>query len=370
LARRASWMLLKLPFSEISQFLKSSETSEVSEVSGTWNLAPGPGTWHLEPGTWHLARPAFWKILNKIKTQSKQREMEDITQNYREHIEKILKKPNVKDPSTYLEWEWSGNPSEIEEKLILFLAEKHSDGEEVGMFTRSSRYIKIKLNESTGSIFSLERSQTPVLAIYVGESKSESGAKISYFYVSGDCGLSFWTQINSSNLKDQKKLEIELLRTVLHLQKVQKVIFKKMDEDVPSHLGDLYKNLGMFHDGKIICTDGDVCVNRMVLCMRSKFFFVYFTKYTIEHFTIKMDVPKIVIEKYIEFLFLHQISGDVLMDSSLSGELLDFGNRIGDISFIQWIYHKLWDMIDDEQEKMNLNQLMEVYQIVLVLFLC
>ncbi len=289
--------------------------------------------------------------------------MEEITQNYRAFIETTLKNNKITDPTTYLDW--NGSPSEIEERLILFLADKHPDGEEVGMFTRSSLYVTIKLNEDSGSIFYLEESKankTFIVAIYVGESKAESGAKVSYFYVRSDSGLSYFTY-QHHNLKDLQKLDIDILRTVLNFKKGQKVLFKKSEEEIPSHFGEIYKNLEMFYDGKIICNDGNVLINRMILCMRSKFFFVYFSKYTNDHNTIKMDVNKIVMEKYMEFLYLHQISGDVLMDSSV--ELFDFGNMIGDISFIEFIYHKLWDLIDDEQEKMNLNQLMKMYQVMI-----
>jgi hypothetical protein len=292
---------------------------------------------------------------------------DNFEQDTQEYIQKILLKPI--DPF-YNDIKWSAMPSEIEQTLISFLSHPHPDGEEHGMYTRTGRFIKIKLNIDSGTIFHIKLTDSGtifhlkkryVIAIYIGESNIESGAKVSYFYISGDSGISYWEGINSTNLKDQKKLDIDILRTVLHSQKAQKVLFKK-SEEIPSHKGEIYKNLGMFHDGKIICSDGDVLINRMILCMRSNFFFVYFTKYTKDHHTIKMDVNKIVMEKYMEFLFLDHISVDVLISHSV--ELLDFGNMIGDNCFIQWIYHKLWDLMDDEKEKMNLNQLMKMYQLI------
>jgi hypothetical protein len=292
----------------------------------------------------------------------------NVEQEYKDYIQNILATPCLDDFKRS-----NRNSLEVEKTLISFLSQPHPDGEVHGMYTRTGRSLQIELNIDSGTIFYVKKKifnfHVPItrstgrylVAIYIGETTVESDRKISYFYIFGDFGISFWDDINSTNLKDLQKLDIDLLRTVLHSQQGQKVLFKRCEEEIPSHFCDLYKTLGMFYDGKIICCDGDVLINRMILCMRSKFFFVYFTKYTNDQNTIKMNVKKIVMEKYMEFLFLNDISVDVLIESS--GELLDFGNMIGDISFIQLIYHKLWDMID-AKERLNLNQLMKMYQVI------
>jgi hypothetical protein len=73
------------------------------------------------------------------------------------------------------------------------------------------------------------------------------------------------------------------------------------------------------------------------------------------------QTPKNFIETYIHFLILNQISDDVLGEHSVG--LLDFGNLIGDISFIEFIYHQLWDKVDHSEKKV-LNEVMKIYNVL------
>jgi hypothetical protein len=265
------------------------------------------------------------------------------TEIYTQHIQKILS---------------NGTDNTFEKNLMLFLSEKHSDGEEPLFVTRSLREKKIKLNRMTGTIFSIKKSgcNVYVTAVYIGESKLENDLEISYFYIFGDRGLSFWDHIYYETLKNEKILDIHLLRCV----KMDKVTFNKTSYPSSYYSKELFKNLEMFCDGKIICPDGPIMVSRMLLSMRSSYFFAYFSKYAIEN-TIQMEHPKILLETYIRFLILNEISYDILSEHHCA--LFDFGNIIGDIAFIEFIYHQLWDNVDDFEKKV-LNDMMGMYNVV------
>lgn len=273
--------------------------------------------------------------------------IEQVTKKYLKFIESLLSSPIIPYPSPYLD---------VEEKVIRFLALNHVEGDVALMMTLSGNDIKIKLNHMSGSIFYIKKNDKYHINIYIGESLIESGAAISYFYVQGDKGISFWNGINFKNLKHQYQLDINVLKNV----KYGKVIFKNVTQ---SSQNELFKNFHLFCDGRIICADGEVEVSRILLSMRSNFFLVYFTKYTTDC-SIKLNFPKILFEKYIEYLILQILPEDVLVNIS---DLIEFGNYIGDIEFVKYVYHHVWDMIEDSEKKV-LNELMDMYHLTSKLF--
>lgn len=277
----------------------------------------------------------------RIQIIHKMTSVEQVTKNYLKFIESLLSEP-AKYPNAYLD---------VEEKVIRFLAKNHAEGYVTSMMTVSRNLIKIKLNHMSGSIFYIKKNDTYHISIYIGESLIESGAVISYFYVHGNKGISFWNGINFKNLKNEIELEINILKNV----KYQKVLFKDIEQSCPN---ELFKNFDLFCDGKVICSDGEVKVSRILLSMRTNFFLVYFTKYTTDC-NIKVNFPKILFEIYIEYLILQILPEDILINIS---ELIEFGNYIGDIEFVKYVYHHVWNKIEDSEKKV-LNDLIEMYHL-------
>jgi hypothetical protein len=277
----------------------------------------------------------------RIQIIHKMTSIEQVTKNYLKFIESLLSEP-AKYPSHHLD---------VEEKVIRFLAVNHVEGDVALMMTVARNDIKIKLNHMSGSIFYIKDNDTYHISIYIGESLIESGAVISYFYVRGNKGISFWNGINFKNLKNQIQLEINIIKNV----KYRKVVFKEIEQSCSK---EVFKNFHLFSDGKIICSNGEVKVSRILLSMRTNFFLVYFTKYTTDS-SIKLNFPKIFFEIYIEYLILQTLPEDTLVNIS---ELIEFGNYIGDIEFVKYLYHHVWDKIEDSEKKI-LNDLMEMYHL-------
>ena len=216
------------------------------------------------------------------------------------------------------------------------------------MFSRAKRKIDIVLNSMTGSVFYLKRREENVISIYIGESDI-----CSYFYVSMDCGISFWDNITFDDLNKHRMLNIRLLRNVFP-SKIHCLCSDIQDDD--SHKNETYKSLDCFNDITIICIDGEMKSNRFLLSQRSKFFLVYFTKYNKDN-SMNLNYKRDILNVYIRYLILNQ--SDDRIRSQIT-ELIEFGNFIQDFEFVKFVYNKIWNELSPE-EKSDLNDVMMDY---------
>jgi hypothetical protein len=256
-------------------------------------------------------------------------------ENYRKHIQDILnqKVTDVSDPKIGFIGFMS---SKIEQILITFLAREHNSGEKCVMSTRSREIVNITLNLESGAIFKMNRSDDDVIAIYVGEHNRKS-----YFYIPGDSGLSYWNTITYESLKFERRLEIDLLLNTHE---------PKIDFKIENRMRQLYDCFSSFHDVKIICLDGEIGSNRFLLSQSSKYFFVYFSKYTTD--VIHLDFPKMMVETYHRYLMLKETPS--FLNESLTS-WIEFSDFIDDIEFMKFIYEHVWEDLNND-EKSELNQ--------------
>lgn len=119
----------------------------------------------------------------------------------KEHIENILSNP-IASPRTI-----DVSPKDVEKNLIHFLKNiSMKEEDEYMMTTKSGREITIQVNEMTGRIFCVN--DDLLTAIYIGETKVESGARVPYLYVFGEEGICF---LSMKHLKYENMLDIDIL---------------------------------------------------------------------------------------------------------------------------------------------------------------
>ena len=277
------------------------------------------------------------------------------------HIENILKNdpyPNQNENIQTFDFKKMLSFT-IEQTIIRFLAKSHVIGDKCLMTTRTHRQVEVTLNEYTGSIFEMTKNFENVFAIYIGEVEHDETIcsekrTHSYFYVKGEPGLSYWEGVSFDNLQDQQNMNIHLLRNTSY----PKVVFKNGNQR--EYKKELYNSLEYFNDVKMICSDGEIETSRLLLCLRSKYFLVYFMKYVKDN-TGKIDFPKIILENYIVYLIQNELSVEILIEHL--SNFLEFANFIGDIEFIQYIYERTWPKLDPK-DKLELNHCMKSFFLV------
>lgn len=260
------------------------------------------------------------------------------------------------------------NPIELKmDFLLFFIHSKDTIGTTINMTTLSKRNKAVKLTRSSGSIFAINWKGVYKPAIYVGMAnisydhdryEKNTISEYPFFYVYDTYGISYWDNIMSE--EDVEKSQILILR-VRNNGFSKEIKDKKLDfTDIllcnpATETKDLFENMEKLSDCTLVCSNGDLKTSRFLLSQRSKYFLVYFTKYSNGQNRFPMQsYKKEIIKEYLRFVITGSIEIENVQEEITA--TLDFCNYIQDFEAMKFVYEHAYGMLTDVKDKNKITK--------------
>jgi hypothetical protein len=221
------------------------------------------------------------------------------------------------------------------------------------MTTDTRKRISVRITPLSGTFYIIEHKYSdPSLSLYVGEAyQDETGKKVSFGYKfnRNRVGLSHWPDITYTVLQEG--------RFAIAAKKVtEKLNFPVVLESDKMLLAEtLLDNMELFSDCTLVCKNEEVIkTSRFLLCQNSEYFLNYFTKYSNGINVLPIQFKKSVVMEYIRFSVSSIVNLDNISEDIT--ECLEFGSYLQDTKFIMYVYTVIFDRLENEDDKINLNK--------------
>jgi len=242
--------------------------------------------------------------------------------------------------------------------LLFFIHSKDTIGTTIDMTAVSKRNKSVRLTKSSGSIFSINLKGVYKPAIYVGMTAAGfTSSEYPFFYVYDTYGISYWDHIETEEDVENQLL----LLNVRNKGFEHKIEDKKFDFsgillcNPATETKDVFENMEKLSDCTLVCSNGEVKTSRFLLSQRSKYFLVYFTKYSngLNRFPMQ-TYKKEIIKEYLRFVLTGNIEIENIQDEIT--ETLDFCNYIQDFEAMKYFYELAYGMLTDVEDKQKITK--------------
>ena len=243
------------------------------------------------------------------------------------------------------------------EKMIVFLSNKHMEGEKFSILTRSGCVCEVELDTNSGFVFeSIVNAKGVILYLGEGTSSYKTHPIIRFptFLIMDDKGVSYWDNIKDLHTAiiygdaipygDQPLKNVQPKRKLLNFGNLLS-LYKKNNLKSNKILSE---SMDVLSDAVIQCRDGDVKIVKYLFAKDSEFFLHLF-RYEAKMREFKMDFDKIVLQTYLDYhLSLIGVKPNVEMICEDVIQFIEFGFFIQDIHFVRIIYNLVVEECDND----------------------
>jgi hypothetical protein len=241
------------------------------------------------------------------------------------------------------------SPDEFKTAMLMFFMDsKHKEGTEIEMASKAGFMKKVRLCKKSGCIFAMNMKGTPRPAIFLGISSfnffglSHNPVEYSSFYVFDEIGFSYLDYIITE--KDVEKYQL-----LLNVKQLKFNFSNILSSVEPTTQEDLFENMEKLSDCLLVCSNGQVKTSRLLLSQRSKYFFVYFTRYSTEQNIFPMlDYKKEIVREYLRYLITNEVVIENIHEEI--SEVFEFANFIQDFKYMEYIYEMVYEMLTEEEK--------------------
>jgi hypothetical protein len=248
--------------------------------------------------------------------------------------------------------------------LLFFIHSMDTIGTTIDMTPVTKRNKSVRLTKSSGSIFAINWKGVYKPAIYVGMANisydqyaQNTLSEYPFFYVYDTNGISYWDHITSEEDVENQILILRVRNKGFgHEMKDKKFDFSDILLCNPAtETKDVFENMEKLSDCTLVCSNGEVKTSRFLLSQRSKYFLVYFTKYSngLNRFPMQ-TYKKEIIKEYLRFILTGNIEIENIQDEIT--ETLDFCNYIQDFEAMKYFYELVYGMLTDVKDKKKITK--------------